>query len=59
MNVTHFFRWRKFRMACGWFAHVAEFQRGRKYVESYNYDEATIAEDGPVTVEWEIREATS
>lgn len=41
----------------GWFAAAADFQQGKKYVEQYCYDEATVAEDGPFEVEWEVEEA--
>lgn len=41
----------------GWFAMAADFQRGKKYVEQYQYSEGEVAaEDGPLTVEWEIEE---
>lgn len=43
----------------GWFATAADFQRGKKYVESYSYELREVEEDGPAIVEWEIKEATS
>lgn len=40
----------------GWFASASDFQRGKKYVERYSYEESEIALDGPFTVEWDIKE---
>lgn len=36
----------------GRFASTAEFQRGVKYVEQYNYSREEIEEDGPAVEEW-------
>ena len=41
----------------GWFAAAHDFARGKKYVELYSYSEDEIAEDGPLAVEWEVKEA--
>jgi hypothetical protein len=43
----------------GRFASAADFQRGKKYVESYSYELWEVEEDGQATVEWEIKEATA
>lgn len=41
----------------GWFALASDFIRGKKYVEQYSYDEDEVAADGPIEIEWEIKEA--
>jgi len=41
----------------GRFAQAGDFIRGKKYVEQYNYSEGEVAEDGPLEVEWEVKEA--
>src|SRR3954470_7546033 len=40
------------------FAMASDFIRGKKYVEQNEYSAGDVAEDGPLTVEWETREAT-
>lgn len=39
------------------FAMASDFIRGKKYVEQYEYSAGDVAEDGRLTVEWEIEEA--
>lgn len=41
----------------GWFASAHDFARGKKYVEQYAYSEGEVAEDGPLEIEWEVKEA--
>ena len=40
----------------GWFASALTFQRGKKYVELYSYEEREIVEEGPFAVEWEAKQ---
>lgn len=41
----------------GVFALASDFNRGKKYVEQYQYTEGEVAESGPLEIEWEVEEA--